>query len=54
MERLKIKVDNELFKLQDPKVEKLLEGKLPIQAFSLLVQPGDPYVLIGDTIYAST
>ena len=54
MERLKIKVDNELFKLQDPKVEKLLEGKLSIQAFSLLVQPGDPYVLIGDTIYALT
>lgn len=43
-----------MFKLKDPKVQQLRTGKLSVKGFSLLVAPSDPYVLIGDTIYALT
>ena len=54
MEHLKIDVDNDVFKLNDSKVQRLRTGKLSVEAFVMLIQPGDPYVLIGNTIYALT
>lgn len=43
-----------MFKLKDPKIDRLRTGLLSVEAFSLLITPDDPYVLIGDTIYALT
>lgn len=54
MEHLKIKLSDELFKLKDPRVQRVLSGRMSVEAFALLVRPGDPYVLIGDTIYPLT
>lgn len=54
MARLTPKIDTEVLKLKDPKVRSLLSAKLSVEAFALLTRPGDPYVLVGDTIYALT
>ena len=51
---LEIHVDPEVFKLRDPKVLRLLAGKMPVEIFVALLQPSDPYVIIGDTVYAYT
>ena len=52
MERLPIDVDNEVFKFNDPRVDKLRTGKISTEHFALLVRQSDPFVLIGNMIYA--
>jgi len=54
MATLEIKIDPDVYKLHDDKVQALLSGKLTVEAFALLIRTGDPYVLVGDTIYALT
>lgn len=54
MEHLKIKINPEVFKLKDAKVQQLLSAKMPLEMFAMTIRPEDPYVLIGDTIYAYT
>lgn len=54
MERLPIKIDPEVFKLKDPRVRKLLSAGISVEAFALLARPGDPWMLIGNCIYALT
>lgn len=52
MGRLEIRIDPGVYRLRDPKVQSMLAGRLSVEAFALLVSPGDPFMLVGDTIYA--
>ena len=51
---LKLNINPEVFKIKDPRVDKLKEGKLSAEGFSFLLSDRDPFVLIGNTIYALT
>ena len=53
-EHLELKIDKEVFKLRDPKVEKLLNAKMSLELFAMMIRPSDPYIIIKDTIYALT
>lgn len=52
--RLIPKIDPECLKFKTPLVKQLLSGGISVEGFILLVRPGDPYMLIGDTLYALT
>lgn len=49
-----IDIDLDVFKLVDSRVDKLAHGRISAEAFALLIQPGDPFVLLGSTVYALT
>jgi len=51
---MRLQIDKEVYKIRDDKVRRLLTGALSVDAFALLIRPSDPYILIGDTIYALT
>lgn len=50
--QIPLRLDDECFKLKDPRIERILSGKLSLQAFCLTIRPDDFFVLSGDTIYA--
>ena len=50
--QIPLRLDDECFKLKDPRIERVLSGKLSLQAFCLTIRPDDFFVLSGDTIYA--
>lgn len=54
MPRIHVKIDDEVLKFKDSRVSQLLSAKLSVQGFALSIVPGDPFVLIGDTVYALT
>lgn len=51
---LRIDINQEVFKIKDPRVDKLKAGKLAAEGFSFLLSDRDPFVLIGHTIYVLT
>lgn len=53
-EHLNLNVDKAVFNLKDKKVEALRHAGMSLEAFALLIRPEDPYILIGNTIYAYT
>ena len=50
-QQLPIEVDEDVFKVVDSRVSRLKSGQLSTQAFALLLKPGDPFVILGHTIY---
>lgn len=51
---LHLKLHPECKKLDDPRMNKVRKGQMSIEMFTLLLTPDDPFVIIGDTIYAMT
>lgn len=51
---LQIKIDREVFKLKCDKVARLRTGKMSVELFAMTINRNDPFILIGDTIYALT
>lgn len=51
---LHLNLHAECLKLDDPRINKVRRGKMSLEVFALLLEPGDPFVVIGDTIYALT
>lgn len=49
-----ITVNPEVFKLEDPRVKQLASGRISAEAFSLLIGPEDPFMLVDNTIFAMT
>ena len=49
-----IKVDNQVFKLRDPRVTAMSHGRLSTQQFASMIRPGDCVIFKDDTIYALT
>lgn len=54
MGSLPLKIDSEVFKVKDSRVEAVMNGRMPVQVFALSIQPGDPFVLIKDTVHVLT
>lgn len=51
---MNIKIDQEVFKLKDDRVNALLRGKITITGFIHTLRQGDFLILIKDTVYALT
>ena len=51
---LPIRIDPDIFLFKDSRVEQLRSARLSVRAFALLVKPGDPYLLVDDTLCALT
>lgn len=49
-----IKIDNEVFKLRDPRVTAVACGRLSTQQFAHMIHPGDCVIFKDGTIYALT
>ena len=49
---MKIDVDPHVFNVVHPAVARLASGKVSVQWFALTLQPEDPFIIAGDTIYA--
>jgi len=47
-----MKLHPDVYKLQDPRIDAILHGRLSIESFARTIRPNDPLVLIEDTIYA--
>ena len=47
-----LKVDEQVFKLKDPRINALSHGRLTVQALAYTIKPGDWIILYKDTIYA--
>ena len=42
----------ECYKIIDNRIDMILSGRMSLEVFAMSIGPNDPYVLIGDTIYA--
>lgn len=51
---LHLSLHPECLKLDDPRINKVRAGKMSVEVFTLLLEADDPFVIIGDTIYALT
>lgn len=49
-----ITINPEVFKIEDQRVRKLAAGKISSEAFSMLIGPMDPFMLVDNTIFAMT
>lgn len=49
---LNVSVSPEVFKIVDPRVDKLRQGKMSAEQFSQMVGPDDPFVLIDGVVHA--
>lgn len=51
---MKLKLHEDVYKVQDPRVKQLLTGAMTLETFAALINANDPFVLIHDTIYVMT
>ena len=49
---MNLKIHPDCFKIKDPRIKALLNGSLSANRFALSLSATDPFVLIGETIYA--
>lgn len=49
---MNLKIHPDCFKIKDPRIKSLLNGALSANRFAMSLTATDPFVLIGDTIYA--
>ena len=47
-------LDNQVFKLKDPRISVVMRGSMTVQTLANLILPGDCIILYKDTIYALT
>lgn len=51
---MKIKLHEDVLKVQDPRIKQILSGAMSLETFAATIRANDPFVLIHDTIYAMT
>lgn len=51
---MNIQLHNDCFKVDDPRIERVKQGRLSAKAFALLLGMDDPFILIGSTVYPMT
>ena len=47
-----MKLHADVYKIVDPRVDSVLTGKLSLESFARTLTANDPFILVGDTIYA--
>ena len=51
---MNIKLHEDVYKVQDPRIKRILTGGMSLETFAATIGPNDPFVLIHDTIYVMT
>lgn len=51
---MNIKLHEDVYKVQDPRIKRVLTGGMSLETFAATIGPNDPFVLIHDTIYVMT
>lgn len=51
---LKIKIHEDVYKVQDPRIKKLTTGAISLEHFVATISANDPFVLVHDTVYVMT
>lgn len=49
-----IKLHEDVYKVQDPRIKRVLTGGMSLETFVATIGPNDPFVLIHDTVYVMT
>lgn len=49
---MNIKLNEEVYKIKDPRIDRVLHGAMSLEQFVGSISANDPFVLVGDTVYA--
>ena len=51
---MNIKLHEDVYKVQDPRIKRILTGGMSLETFVATIGPNDPFVLVHDTVYVMT
>lgn len=51
---MNIKLDTEVYKIKDPRIQRVMHGAMSLEQFVASINANDPFVLVHDTVYAMT
>ena len=51
---MNIKLHEDVYKVQDPQIKRILTGGMSLETFVATIGPNDPFVLVHDTVYVMT
>lgn len=51
---MNIKLHEDVYKVQDPRIQRILHGAMSLEHFVATIGPDDPFVMVHDTVYVMT